>query len=168
MLGLPSRQDTSSHQGEKRSWRTNSGSNNNRRTNATRPAGTHRKSNKSIGVGQIFTQIDVREDLVEKIIAQKDIKEKTYEIAEVSKRQTIQFQYEPKEKVKENKEQRRTITVSTDTMGTFGLPTAVQYRNSIFYDVSGNNIQIIGFTIIYLHCGKLRKPLKISIAKNLG
>ena len=34
-----------------------------------------------LGVGQILTQIDVREDIVEKIFAQKDVKEKLYKIA---------------------------------------------------------------------------------------
>ena len=34
-----------------------------------------------LGVGQILAQIDVREDIVEKILAQKDVKEKRYEIA---------------------------------------------------------------------------------------
>ena len=40
-------------------------------------------------------------------------------------------------------------------------------KNNI-YNVSGNNIRIVGYTIIYLHCGNLRKPLKINIAENLG
>ena len=31
--------------------------------------------------------------------------------------------------------------------------------NRNIYNVSGNNIQIIGYTIIYLHSGKIRKPL---------
>ena len=41
-------------------------------------------------------------------------------------------------------------------------------HNSNIYDVSGNNIKMVGYTIIYLHCGKLRKPLKVNIAENLG
>ena len=41
-------------------------------------------------------------------------------------------------------------------------------KHNNIYDVSGNNIKIVGFTIIYLHCGNLRKPLKINIAENLG
>ena len=41
-------------------------------------------------------------------------------------------------------------------------------KNTNVYSVSGNNIKIIGFTIIYLHCGKLRKPLKVNIAENFG
>ena len=40
--------------------------------------------------------------------------------------------------------------------------------NSNIFDVSGNNIGIVGYTIIYLHCGKLRKRLKVNIARNLG
>ena len=41
-------------------------------------------------------------------------------------------------------------------------------KHTNIYDVSGNNIRIVVFTIIYLHCGKLRKPLKVNIAENLG
>ena len=57
------------------------------------------------------------------------------------------------------------------------LTTAQMYRFRIryeegkhnnIYDVSGNNIRIVGLTIVYLHCGKLRKPLKINSAENLG
>ena len=36
------------------------------------------------------------------------------------------------------------------------------------YDVSGNNIQVVGFTIIYIHCEGLVRPLKVTVAKNLG
>ena len=35
------------------------------------------------------------------------------------------------------------------------------------FDVSGNNIQILGYTIIYLHNNKQRKPLKVEVARNL-
>ena len=59
----------------------------------------------------------------------------------------------------------------------FSLTTAQMYgfwirykegKNTNIYDVSGNNIKIVGFTIIYLHSARLRKPLKINIAENLG
>ena len=39
-------------------------------------------------------------------------------------------------------------------------------KNTNIYDVSGNNIKIVGFTIIYPHSGRLRKHLKINIAEN--
>ena len=41
-------------------------------------------------------------------------------------------------------------------------------KHNNIYDVSGSNIRIVGYTIIYLHCGNLRKPLMINIAENLG
>ena len=70
-----------------------------------------------LGVGQILAQIYVRN-----------------EIAEVSKRQTIHFNYTPPTKeetqVEEKEEnKRRAITVNTDMVGTFGPPTAAQYQS---------------------------------------
>ena len=40
--------------------------------------------------------------------------------------------------------------------------------NINIYDVSGNNILIIGYTIISLHSGNIRKPLEVAIARSMG
>ena len=36
------------------------------------------------------------------------------------------------------------------------------------YDVSGKNIPMVGYTIIYIHHGDFVRPMKVNIARNLG
>ena len=62
-------------------------------------------------------------------------------------------------------------------MDIFSVETAKMHKFKICYEadstqnifnVSGNNIQIVGYTIIYLHNNNLIKPLKIAVARNVG
>ena len=36
------------------------------------------------------------------------------------------------------------------------------------YDVSRNNIQMFGFVVVYIHHEEYTKPMKVTVAKNLG
>ena len=36
------------------------------------------------------------------------------------------------------------------------------------FNVSGNNIKLVGFTIVYIHHKDIIRPLKVIVAKNLG
>ena len=58
-------------------------------------------------------------------------------------------------------------SLNTAKMHKFRVRYEADSAQNIF-NVSGNDIQIVGYTIIYLHNNDFRKPLKVAVARNLG